>query len=248
MSLLAYVVLFSLLGGVVSLLGGVAMLVWSKKLKVKIGLLTAFAAGVLIAVALLDLIPEAFEIGGGQMLGLAMLLGVLVLFLLEKTSVWFHHHHEPHGTDPEIVGVFLGDTLHNFIDGLAIGAAFLVSVPTGIATALAVGMHEFPQEIADFSLYIRAGFSNRKTIFLNVVSSLMSVFGAVLVYLSGNILEGKIGYLLALTAGMFLYIALADLLPELHFEKNHEKEASREIVVFLGGIVVTYAMMGLLGA
>src|SRR3989344_5588888 len=167
MSQMWQVVVFSLLGGVVSLMGGVAMLMWRDKIKGYVCELTSFAAGVLIAISLLDLLPEAFEMGDAETTSLFVLAGVLVLFLLEKTSVWFHHHHEPHGAAPEIVGVFMGDTLHNFIDGVAIGAAFLISPAAGVATAVAVGMHELPQEIADFSLYIRAGFKKGKTIALN---------------------------------------------------------------------------------
>lgn len=242
--LLIYVVVFSLLGGVVSLAGGVAMLANRTLLNKHVGSLTAFAAGVLMAISILDLLPEAFELGQPQVVSMSILLGALGLFVMEKMSVWFHHHHEPHGTPPEIIGVFLGDTLHNFIDGLAIGAAFLINIPTGVATAVAVGMHELPQEIADFSLYIKAGVKARRTIIMNLISSLATLVGAVGVYYLGEILAGVEVYILALAAGMFLYIALADLIPELH-EEGKDKD-KRQLMIFFLGILMAYLSMILL--
>lgn len=213
---------------------------WSER---NVCILTSFAAGVLIEVAVLDLLPEAFEMGEANLVSITLLVGMIFLFVLEKSSVWIHSHHRE-ANKTEVVGVFLGDTLHNFIDGLAIGAAFLISVPTGIATALAVGMHELPQEIADFSLYIRAGFGRLKTIVMNLFSSFATLVGALIVYFFGGILEGAEIYMLALTAGMFLYIALADLLPELH-EHKHKKRSAVELMVFLGAIIISYFSMGL---
>ncbi len=246
MSLLLYIIIFSLLGGVVSLVGGIGMLAKKEILSKHICSLTAFAAGVLVTVSLLDLLPEAFELGDPDIVGMGVLFGVVGLFILEKMSVWFHHHHEPHGAAPELVGVFLGDTLHNFIDGLAIGAAFLISIPTGIATAVAVGMHELPQEIADFSLYIKAKMSSGRTLTLNVLSSLSTLVGAVGVFYLGDFLEGLEVYILAIAAGMFLYIALADLVPELH-EASEKKRNTIQLLVFFLGVVTAYASIILLG-
>lgn len=245
MNLLTYVILFSLLGGVVSLIGGVAMLAKRDLVKKHISSLTAFAAGVLIAISILDLIPEAFELGEANMVSMSILMGVIGLFVLEKMSVWFHHHHEPHGSSPEIVGVFLGDTLHNFIDGIAIGAAFLISIPAGIATAVAVGMHELPQEIADFSLYIKSGMSRQKTLLLNVASSLTTLLGSLGIYFMGAVVEGLEVYVLGIAAGMFLYISLADLIPELH--EDHGRKNKTQLFIFLLGIGSAYLSMILLG-
>jgi zinc and cadmium transporter len=238
MSLLAYVLLFSFLGGVVSLAGGVALLIWRNKLHNISDDLTSFAAGVMIAISVLDLLPEAFA-EGNKNVPILLLIGVVFLFVLERTSLWFHHHHEPHGHAPEITGLFLGDTLHNFIDGIAIGAAFLIGIPVGIATALGVGMHELPQEIADFSLYLKSGMSRKKTLTLNLLSSLVTIVGAVGVYFLGNVVHGLEMPILALTAGMFLYIALADLVPELHEEKSRGK-GIRQLAVFFLGILIAY--------
>ncbi len=246
MNLWLWILIFSLIGGVFSLLGGVCMLFWQGKTKDRVIDLTSFAAGVLIAISILDLLPEAFAVGEAKMVSWAVFWGVIVLFLLEKTSVWFHHHHEPHGRTPEIVGVFLGDTLHNFIDGVAIGAAFLINIPTGVATAVAVGMHELPQEIADFSLYIRAGFSKRRTISLNLLSSLATLVGSLGIYIFGDVFKGWEVYILALTAGMFLYIGLADLLPELH-DIDRGRGIKRELFFFFLGVTLSYLSMILVG-
>ncbi len=246
MSLLLYIVIFCLLGGVVSLVGGVLMLSKKTTISKHISSMAAFAAGVLISISILDLMPEAFELGEPDMVAMGILIGVVGLFVLEKMSVWFHHHHEPHGHAPEIVGVFLGDTLHNFIDGIAIGAAFLISVPAGIAAAIGVGMHELPQEIADFGLYIKSGMKKKKILIWNLASSLATLVGGVGIYLAGDVLEGLEVYILALTAGMFLYISLADLVPELH-EEERGKKNSKQLVIFFSGIFVAYLSMTFLG-
>lgn len=243
--MLFQVVLFSFLGGVVSLFGAMLMLVWRKKLDNFIGELTSFAAGVLITIAVLDLLPEALELGEPDEVVWALFGGICFLFLMEKASFWFHHHHKPHGKSPSIKAVWLGDTIHNFIDGLAIGGAFIISVPTGVATAIAVGLHELPTEMADFSLYLRAGKSTVKTLVLNLVSSLTTVIGAVGVFLLGSRFTGWEMPLLGFAAGMFLYIALADLIPDLH-KVESRKRSLLQLLLFVVGIVAAIASFSLL--
>ncbi|MFZ2202029.1 MAG: ZIP family metal transporter [Microgenomates group bacterium] len=247
MNLLANIIIFTFLGGVVSLIGGIALLFWRKVLTRFIMELTSFAAGVMITVSILDLLPESILGADVETASVLLLVGVLFLFFLERTSLWFHHHHEPHGHGPSMVGVWLGDTLHNMIDGVAIGAAFLLEPAFGKATALAVAAHELPQEMADFTLYVKAGFSRTKTITLNVLSSLATIAGGVGVYLLGNFVEGIEPYILAFTAGMFLYIALADLIPELH-RTTEKRETIRQLASFSLGIFVAYLSIKLLGA
>jgi len=191
-------------------------------------------------------LPESFLGAKAETASLLLLSGILFLFFLERTSIWFHHHHEPHGHGPNMTGVWLGDTLHNMIDGAAIAAAFLVEPAFGKATALAVAAHELPQEMADFTLYVKAGFSRRKTITLNILSSLATVVGGVGIYLMGKFLTGIEPYILAFTAGMFLYIALSDLIPELH-HTTEKKETVRQLIGFTLGILVAYLSIKLLG-
>lgn len=241
-----YPIFFSFVGGVASLAGGVGLLIWRDKLMKYTSQMTSFAAGVMLTVAIVDLIPEAAANGEMKSLSFWLLFGIIFLFLLEKTSIWFHHHHEPHGHSPNIVGVWIGDTLHNFTDGLAIGASFLFGREMGIVTAIAVGAHELPHEMADFSIYVKAGMSRTKTLALNLISSLATVIGAIAIYIVGQTLSGLAGKVMALAAGMFLYVALADLVPELHQDTN-KKAIIWQLAFFIGGIVLMYLTLASLG-
>lgn len=235
------IILFCLIGGAASLVGAVLIINLKKKAGILSDKLTSFAAGVLITVAVLDLLPEAFGAVTDIKLGAwSILAGILLVFLMEKSGLWFHHHDGTHGTKPPISGIFWGDALHNFIDGFAIGAAFLVSKEAGVLTAVAVGLHELPKEMADFMIYLRSGYSNTKTLILNLISSLVAVVGGVTVYLSRGWVTNYEGYLLAMTAGMFLFIALADLIPEMH-EGMKEENGKNKVVwllVFAAGLGV----------
>jgi zinc and cadmium transporter len=246
MNLLATTIFFSIIGGVLSLAGGAGLLVFRKKLDNIQDYMTSFAAGVLLSVAVLDLLPESFENGNTALIPLFVLGGILLLFVFEKTSVWFHHHHEPHShAHPQLVGVFLGDTIHNFIDGVAIGSAFLIGNTVGITTAIAVAMHELPQEMADFSIYLKSGMASRKIFGLNLLSSLATVVGAALVIIFKSEFESMVYYFLAFTSGMFLYIALADLVPDLHVNKSRGICFDQLYIFFLGLIVSYLAMIAL---
>lgn len=221
---------------------GATLIIYFKK---RAGLLsdklTSFGAGVLITVAVLDLLPEAFgAVTDFRLAAWSVMFGILLVFLLEKSGLWFHHHDGTHGHKPPISGIFWGDALHNFIDGFAIGGAFLLSKEAGILTAVAVGLHELPKEMADFMIYLRSGYSNIKTILLNLISSLVAVLGGIAVYLSRGWVINYEGYLLATTAGMFLFIALADLIPEMH-ESMEVADGKNKIIwllVFAAGLGV----------
>lgn len=230
-----------LTGGLASLLGA-GIIIFMKGYSTVISeKLTSFAAGVLLSVGLLDLLTEAYEMTSDtKTVSLFVLGGVIFVFLLEKSGLWFHHHDGDHGKHPPIAGVFIGDMLHNFIDGFAIGATFLISKEAGIATALAVALHELPKEMADFMVYLRSGFSNIKTIAFNLTSSAVAVLGGLSVYFLGDLVEKNEANLLALTGGMFLFIALADLVPEMHEEMEKVGKRSRLswLLVFALGIGV----------
>lgn len=230
-------VFWLLVGGVFSLAGGVVLLIFKNRVEKYVLEMTSFAAGVMVVVATMDLLPEAYGSGDVKMVSSFVLAGSLFLFFLERFSLWFHHHHSPHNGGINITSVWLGDSFHNAIDGVAIGAAFLVEPKLGIATAIAVAAHELPQEIADFSLYISSGFSRARTFFLNLFSSFATLVAGVLMYFLGSMISGIETYLLALTAGMFMYIALADLIPELH-HTTAKKEVFRQTIAFVVGILI----------
>lgn len=230
-----------LTGGVASLLGAIIIILVKEKNKSLSEKLTAFAAGVLISVGLLDLLKESLEhTSNVESIPYYVLAGILFVFLLEKSGLWFHHHDGDHGKHPSILGVLSGDMIHNFIDGFAIGAAFLIDRNAGLMTAMAVALHELPKEMADFMVYLRAGYSNIKTITLNMVSSVVAVIGGLSAFAFGDFVETHESGLLAITAGMFLFIALSDLVPEMHeeMEKVSRKSKFVWLLIFAFGLSV----------
>lgn len=246
MPLLGYILLFSFIGSVVSMIGGILLLA-DKKFAVKIShFLSSFAAGALLGTAFFDLLPEAAQAGkGGINIFLWTLIGLLGFFLLER----FIHHHDQ-GNHPEdkrsvVPLIVVGDTVHNFIDGVAMAAAFLVSIPLGIVTSLAVAAHEIPQEIGDFGLMLHKGVERRRVLLINFFSALAAMAGAVLTYFIKDQIEGLLPIALSLTSGFFIYIAAANLIPEIHNNDN-KKVAFWETVVLVGGAAVVWVVISLL--
>ncbi len=198
--------------------------------------LVGLSAGTLLGGAFLDLLPESLELIPANMVLFAPLVGILVFFALEKIIVW-HHHHHAHAKAREKPAGYLnlvGDALHNFFDGIAIASAFLASPAVGIATSLAVALHEIPQEIGDYSLLVYSGFTKRKALLFNLGSAVFAVIGALFFYFAAPIVQGLQAYGLAFTAGMFIYIAAADIVPELQREKTPTKSLLQFGFVLLG--------------
>jgi len=225
------------LGSVISLLGGMYLLYgkWGAGALQRVAV--PFAAGALLAAAFFDLLPEAFEAGEMREVLTVTLVGFLGFFVLERSLSWFHHHHEE---DDKTTGrrnsslIVIGDTIHNFIDGLAIGAAFLVSPATGIITTIAIAAHEIPQEIGDFGLLIAKGMKKRKVLLVSFVSALFTVVGAVAVYGAGDALPISEPMLLGVTAGFFLYIAASDIIPTIHAEPRRRVAGIQTVVLLVG--------------
>jgi len=254
MSTLAYILLFTFLGSIAALIGGVILLS-KEKFALKIShFLASFAAGVLLGTAFFDLLPEAIhesERTGADVFAYT-LFGIVLFFLIERFIHWFHHHEEPHEHEKETKStvplIIIGDTVHNFIDGIVIAATFLVSIPLGIITAVAVAAHEIPQEIGDFGLLLHKGLRRKKIIIFNILSASVSFLGAILTYVLGaNLVEGYIPIFLAITAGFFIYIASSDLIPEIHYEKRRGF-ALIESLLLIFGIVVIWISVSLLEA
>jgi zinc and cadmium transporter len=179
----------------------------------------SYAVGTLLGAALLALLPGALEsLDATTALG-TLLGGVMVFFVLEKAVIWRHCHH---GHDCEVHTstaaslVIIGDAFHTFVDGAVIAAAVVTSVPLGITTALAVAAHEIPQEVGDVAILLRAGYSRGQALALNVVSALGGLVGAGLMLVASQSVPFVLPYVLAFAAGNFLYIAMADLIPDLH--------------------------------
>ena len=258
MDILSYILIFTLLGSAVSLIGGVLLLAKQKFARKISHFLSAFAAGTLLGVAFLDLLPESFEEAGhlieeGVITGdinipLWVLVGVLILFIVER---FIHHHHSDHGQMDEkktvVPLIVIGDTLHNFADGVAIAATFLISVPLGIITTFAVAAHEIPQEIADFGLMLSRGVKAAKVLWLNILSSLAAFLGAILTYIYHEAIASFIPAVLALTAGFFIYIAASNLIPEIHSQDNKKVAFWETVMLFAGVLVIYFAISALEG-
>lgn len=251
MSTLAYIIIFSLLGSIVSMVGGMLLLI-NKKLAERIShLLAAFAAGTLLASAFIDLLPEAFHAlsesgtknaGAEQGVFLAALVGILFFFFMERAIHWFHHHgreHEKSEARPTVALVTLGDSVHNFIDGVVMAATFMVDINLGIVTTLAVMAHEIPQEIGDFGILLNEGVSRTRVFLYNFFSALSAIAGALITYFLGNVLTGLLPAMLAVTAGFFIYIAATDLLPHIH-KNNNRGFAFAESILLLLGVILIY--------
>lgn len=236
--LLAYVIIFTLIGSVLSLIGSLFLLTRKTIDNGFAKNLIAFAAGALVTVAFVDLLPEAVEEANGSDAFIWALGGFVIFFFAEKFIRLFHHHHG-HGEKPTTYLVIAGDGIHNFIDGVIIAIAFITSIPLGISTALAVAAHEVPQEIADMGILLANGISKRKALLLNFLSALTALVGAILA-LAFNVFILKYLYIfLAIAAGHFIYIAAADLIPELH-ESSKEDKKSHQIFFFMLGIIIVY--------
>lgn len=239
MSTLGYVLVFSLLGGVVSLLGGIILIRKRSTAQALAKYATPFAAGALLAAVFLDLLHEGIEIAEPYNVLLAALIGVVIFFFAERFLHWFHHHHvhADSKTDPSASLVIVGDTMHNILDGVAIAASFLISVPTGIVTTIAVAAHEIPQEIGDFGLLLNKGLSRKKVLLVNILSALATTVAAVVTYLLGDSEVLPIGVLLGLSAGFLLYIAMSDIIPDIHESAPKKKLLDWQPLMLLFGVI-----------
>lgn len=245
--MLFYILLFTFLGSIVSLAGGIILLFKEKLLQKVSHFLASFAAGTLLGASFFDLMPEAAGEMGGVNIFSWTLIGILAFFLLERFIHWFHHHHSHFSktSEPTASLIILGDSVHNFIDGIAIAAAFLVSIPLGITTAFAVAAHEIPQEIGDFGILIHKGLSRKKIVLVNILSAATAFIGAILTFLLGDVIKDVLPALLSLTAGFFIYIAASDIIPEIH-EENRKGFAFIESMLLLLGVSIIWVFVSLL--
>jgi zinc and cadmium transporter len=235
--MILWIVLSSILVSSVSFVGSVTLL--GKRL-IKdsyASSMVSFAAGVMLSAALLDLLPEALEANPDPVIFTTLFAGVVFFFFLERFVLWFHHHHGAHGVKPSSVLIIVGDGVHNFIDGIALAAAFTVSPALGFTTLLAISAHEIPQEIADFSVLTANGMSRKKALLWNFLSGLTALVGALVGIFFLQTFEAYLWAFLAFSAGMFLYIACSDLIPELH-EDFHQDSRWRQTIPFILGIAL----------
>jgi zinc and cadmium transporter len=270
-SLLILIIIFTAIGGVLSVMAAAVFLLLRDHHRNAVlphGI--SFAIGALLAVAYWGLIPEAFaEVRPEQfqVLSGTILAGILGFFVLEKLLIWRHCHYgsykadgddglgddhahshvHSHGrSDAKSAGalIILGDSIHNFVDGVLIAAAFLTDAQLGIVTSLAVAAHEIPQEVGDFAILLDSGYSRGKALFYNILASLTTVLGGVLAYFSLEDLHDSLPYFLALAASSFIYIAVADLIPSLH-TKTDMKTSLQQIALIAAGVFLICSLHGI---
>ncbi|MGZ5029652.1 MAG: ZIP family metal transporter [Methylobacter sp.] len=267
MDLLILIIIFTAVGGVLSVMAAaVFLLLPDDRRKAVLPHGISFAIGALLAVAFWGLIPEAFSgIKPEQFQSLSgtILAGILGFFVLEKLLIWRHchsgnceahgdeddhdhgHSHHSHGAAKSAGAlIILGDGIHNFVDGVLIAAAFLTDAHLGIVTSLAVAAHEIPQEVGDFAILLHSGYSKSKAFFYNMLSSLATVLGGVLAYFGLEGLHDSLPYFLALAASSFIYIAVADLIPSLH-KKTDMKTSLQQIALIALGVLLISSLHGL---
>lgn len=220
------VFIFSIVGAIISITGGLLLLSRRRAAQSLAKFATPFAAGALLAAVFIDLLPEGVKDHGADTVLASTLIGLLLFFFLERFLRWFHHHHE-HSDDRDKAKVTLpliitGNVLHNALDGVAIASAFLVSFSVGVVTTVAVAAHEIPREIGDFGLMLARKVSRRGVVVVHLLSSLATVAAALIGFHLGG--GGKLptGVLLGLSSGFMLYIAASDIIPSIHEESRDD--------------------------
>lgn len=234
---LIWILGFAILGSVGAVGGAASFLLLPKRVRERlVPFLVSYATGTLLGASLLGLLPRAIEQGGLLPSLGCVLAGLIGFFILERLLIWRHCHSEGrcevHGAAGQLI--LVGDGIHNFVDGIVIAAAFLSSIPLGIATGIAVIAHELPQEVGDFAVLLDSGFSRERALKWNLISGSATIPGALLAFVALEQSHGLIGPILALSAASFLYIGLADLIPGLHRRIGSEAGIGQFLLILAG--------------
>jgi zinc and cadmium transporter len=226
----------------IAFVGALTLVLKKELLNKALLILVALSAGALLGGAFLHLLPEAIADKGVDLaVFLYLLLGFSVFFVLEQFLHWRHQHSTAPNIKPFSYLILVSDAVHNFIDGLVIAASFVAGFPLGVATTLAVALHEIPQELGDFAVLVYGGFGTRKALFFNFISALTAILGGIVGYLASSVMQASVIYLLPFAAGNFIYIAAADLIPEI----KHQVSLIRSIIhfiIFTIGIAIMLAI------
>ena len=235
-----YSIISVVIVSLISLVGIFTIYMNDRKLKKILLYLVSFSAGALLGDVFIHLLPQIIESTGFTVkISLYVIFGIAFSFIIEKIIHWRHCHvaEQSHIHPFSMVNLY-GDTIHNFIDGIIIGASYLVNMQVGIATTVAVIMHEIPQEIGDFAVLLYGGTKKSKALFYNFLSSLSAVFGLLLALVTSSYIQAITDFLIPFAAGTFIYIAAADLIPELHKEVAIKKSIIQLALLLLGVIVM----------
>jgi zinc and cadmium transporter len=230
----------SFIVSLISFVGVITLALKDKILNKILLILIGLSAGALMGGAFLHLLPESVENSTGLDVYLLVLVGFILFFLIEKVLHWRHCHKGECDVHTFRYMNLIGDSIHNFIDGLIMAASFVLSIPLGITTTIAIATHEIPQEIGDFGVLIYGGFSKKKAILLNFLIALTAVLGGIIGYFISNQIENIVIYILPFAAGGFIYIAATDLVPEIRKELDMKKYMVT-LFVFICGILLMWA-------
>lgn len=256
MSVLLWIVATSLTGGALSVMCA-ALFALNSHAQRYLGAMVSYAIGALLGAVFLDILPEAIKIAPNvNVLSGTVMFGILLFFTLEKLVLWRHCHHEncevhefsgnskghDHGRSGMMI--MIGDTMHNFVDGIIIAAAFMTDFRLGIVTSIAIIAHEIPQEVGDFAILLHSGYSKAKAFQFNMISSFASVAGGILGYCTLQSMQTWIPFLLALAASSMIYVAVADLIPGLH-KRAHLRDTVQQVGLIVLG-VTTVALLKLM--
>lgn len=240
MTVLSWIIATSLAGGLLSVLCA-ALFALNARIQ-WINSLVSYAIGALLGAVFLNILPEAIEAGSSAAaVSGTVLAGILLFFTLEKLLLWRHcHHNNCEAHEPDAHGrsgtmIMVGDTFHNFVDGVIIAAAFLTDINLGIITALAIIAHEIPQEVGDFLILLHSGYSKVQALYVNLLSSLAMLAGGVLAYFTLQSVQSVVPTLLALAASSMIYVAVADLIPGLH-KRTQLRDTLQQVVLIALGI------------
>lgn len=263
MNTLSWIILATLAGGVLSALAASLFAIQAKASQIP--MLVSYAVGALLGAAFIEVLPHAiYQSDSIEATAATVLFGILGFFVLEKLVLWRHCHveeceaHDPHAPAPQVhshahshgghdhgrsgLMILIGDTFHNFVDGVLIAAAFMADTELGIVTAVAIIAHEVPQEVGDFLILLHSGYSKRKALLLNMLASAAMVVGGVLAYFTLQSAQSLVTPLLALAAASMLYVAVADLIPGLH--RRTELSATLQQVLLIGLGIATIWLVG----
>ena len=242
MTVLMWIIATSLAGGVLSVVCAALFALNARAHWVNS--LVSYAIGALLGAVFLDILPEAMEQGSSPaVVSGTVLAGIMLFFTLEKLLLWRHchhdhceahelHDHDSHGRSGALI--MIGDTFHNFVDGIIIAAAFLVDINLGIVTSLAIIAHEIPQEVGDFMILLHSGYSKARALVLNLVSSLATLVGGLLSYFALQSMQSFVPTLLALASASMIYVAVADLIPGLHKRTQLRDTLEQVVLIALG--------------
>ncbi|MFH1237032.1 MAG: ZIP family metal transporter [Candidatus Aenigmatarchaeota archaeon] len=240
-----YAIASVLIVSAISLIGVITISIKEEKLSKILLYLVGFSAGGLLGGAFIHLLPEAVEASGfGLEISISLLSGMIIFFVVEKFVHWRHCHVPTSESHPHPFAYMnlVGDSVHNFIDGLIIGASYLVSVPLGITTTFAVILHEIPQEIGDFGVLMHGGFKRKKALMMNFMTALTAVAGAAVAIIASYFADNLAIFLVPFAAGGFIYIAASDLIPELHRSSSDKKKSFIQVAMLIMGIAVILVM------